>query len=291
MKRIILMCVFLLAPAVLRAQAGSPIPKIVQLPNAIKLEYVERGREDGVPVVLLHGITDSWRSFSLTMPLLPDSMHVFAVSLRGHGNSDRPAAGYEPDRFASDLAAFLDKVKVKKAVIVGHSMGSMVAQRFAMLYPERTRGLVLMASWTTLAGNQEMQKFYTDWISTLSDPVDPTFARDFQMSTMARPVAPEFVDGMVQESLKAPARVWRGSFEGLLRADFSADLKKINAPTLVMFASKDSYCKREEQDALVAAIRGAQLMVYEGSGHALHWEDPQRFATDLAAFVAKLPAK
>ena len=57
-------------------------------------------------------------------------------------------------------------------------------------------------------------------------------------------------------------------------------------PELHLFVDNSNVCTPEEQDALVAAIRGAQLMVYEGSGHALHWEDPQRFATDLAAFVA-----
>lgn len=264
---------------------------MTQLPNAVKLEYVERGRSDGVPVVLLHGITDSWRSFELVLPHLPDSMRVFAVSLRGHGNSDRPAAGYEPDRYASDLAGFLDKVKVKKAVIVGHSMGSMVAQRFAMLYPDRTRGLVLMASWPTLQGNQTVHKFYSDWISSLDDPVDPTFARDFQMSTVVRPVPQAFMDSVVNESLKVPARVWRAAFMGLLQNDYSAELGKISAPTMILWASKDAYCTREDQDALVARIRGAQLVVYEGAGHGLHWEDPQRFAIDLAAFVAKLPAK
>lgn len=274
------------------AQNGAPLePRLAPLPNAIKLEYVERGNENGTPVILLHGITDSWRSFELTMPHLPDTLRVFAVSLRGHGNSDRPAAGYEPDRFASDLAAFLDKIKVKKAVIVGHSMGSMVAQRFAQLYPDRTRGLVLMASWRTLQGNQEMQKFYNDWISSMDDPVDPTFARDFQMSTIARQVPPEFVDKAVKESLKVPARVWRAAFQGMLQADYSADLKKVTAPTLVIYATKDAYCTRVETDALVGAIKGAQLLVYEGSGHAIHWEDPQKFAGDLTAFIAKLPGK
>jgi pimeloyl-ACP methyl ester carboxylesterase len=58
-----------------------------------------------------------------------------------------------------------------------------------------------------------------------------------------------------------------------------------------MWATKDTYCTREEQDALVARIRGAQLTVYDGAGHGLHWEDPKRFANDLATFVAKLPGK
>lgn len=290
-----LIALLLLLPCAAVAQnagvAASLTPKIVLLPNAVKLEYVERGRPDGVPVVMLHGITDSWRSFELAMPYLPDSMHVFAVSMRGHGNSDRPGAGYEPDRFASDLAAFLDKVKVKKAVVVGHSMGSMVAQRFAMLYPDRVRGLVLAATWPTLAGHVEVQKFYNDWIANMDDPVDVTFVRDFQMSTIVRPVPPEFVNAVVGESMKVPARVWRSSFQGMLQSDFSADMKKITAPTLVLWPERDVYIKRADADAVTAGIRGAQLIVYEGTGHALHWEEPKRFATDLAAFIEKLPAK
>jgi non-heme chloroperoxidase len=100
-------------------------------------------------VLLLHGVTDSWHSFELVLPHLPESIHAFALTQRGHGDADHPAAGYGPHKFASDVAAFMDTFEVGSAVIVGYSMSTSIAQRFALDYPERTRGLVLMGSFVS----------------------------------------------------------------------------------------------------------------------------------------------
>ena len=64
--------------------------KTVTLSNGLRLPYVEQGHAAGVPVVLLHGITDSWRSYECVMPHLPPSMRAFALTQRGHGDADRP---------------------------------------------------------------------------------------------------------------------------------------------------------------------------------------------------------
>lgn len=81
--------------------------KSAELPSRGKLAYAEQGKPSGVPVLLLHGVTDSWRSFVPMLAHLPRSMHAFALSQRGHGDSDRPTAGYAPHDFAADLAAFV----------------------------------------------------------------------------------------------------------------------------------------------------------------------------------------
>ncbi|MEQ9814027.1 MAG: alpha/beta fold hydrolase [Azospirillaceae bacterium] len=78
-------------------------------------------------MLLLHGLSDSWRSFELALPHLPDSIRVFALSLRGHGDSRRPEAGYHFRDFAADVAAFMDALDLESTVVVGHSMGSAVA--------------------------------------------------------------------------------------------------------------------------------------------------------------------
>jgi pimeloyl-ACP methyl ester carboxylesterase len=112
--------------------------KSVDLANGINIQYVEQGEPSGTPVLFLHGVTDSWRSFEPVLPHLPASIHAYALSQRGHGDSTSPAAGYSFRDFASDVVAFMDALNIKSAVIVGHSMGSYVAQRFAMDHPERT---------------------------------------------------------------------------------------------------------------------------------------------------------
>lgn len=120
--------------------------KTVALANEVELQYVEQGDSSGVPTILLHGYTDSWHSYELVLPHLPKSIHAFALSQRGHGDSERPATGYHPRDFAADVAAFMDARKIERAVIVGHSMGSYIAQCFAVNYPERMLGLVLVGS-------------------------------------------------------------------------------------------------------------------------------------------------
>src|SRR5574341_1389047 len=104
--------------------------KRVKLSTGVELPYVEQGDRAGVPVIFLHGITDSWRSFERVLPHLPKSIHALALSQRGHGDADRPVAGYQPQNFAADVAAFIEALKLGPAVIAGHSMGSTIAQRF-----------------------------------------------------------------------------------------------------------------------------------------------------------------
>lgn len=259
--------------------------RAVRLRNGVTLEYVEHGDSSGLPVVMLHGATDSWRSFEGVLPHLPSSLRALAVSLRGHGGSSRPEAGYRFVDFSADVRLFLDALGIREALMVGHSMGSYVAQRFAMDHPARTLGLVLMGSFPTMRGNAGVQELWNSTVASLTDPVDPAFIRDFQESTVARPVAPGLLETAVRESQRVPARVWRGAFADLLDADFSSELKTITAPTLIMWGDRDVFCSRRDQNVLLREIAGSQLIAYPGAGHAFHWEDPAQFTRDLTAFV------
>ncbi len=262
--------------------------KSVELPNRVRLPYIEQGDPSGVPVLLLHGVTDSWHSFARVLPHLPGSLHVFALTQRGHGDADRPAAGYRTCDFAADVAAFADTVGLGPVVVVGHSMGSTNAQRFAIDHPERTQGLVLASSFATYRGNPVLVEFWDSAVSQLTDPIYPGFVRAFQESTLAQPVPQAFLDTIVRESLKVPARVWRAAFEGFSEDDCAGELDKIRARTLIVWGDRDALCPRGDQDALLTAIAGSRLVVYAGAGHGLHWEEPERFAADLVAFAGNL---
>ena len=266
----------------------TPALRSIILGHGVRLQYAEQGDPGAMPVVMLHGITDSWRSFEGVLPHLPTSLHAFALSQRGHGDAARPATGYYPQDFAADLAAFMDTLKLGPAVVVGHSMGSAIAQRFALDYPARTLGLVLMGSCTTVRGNPVAVELWDSVVSTLTDPIDPSFVREFQQSTLAQPVPQTLLDTVVQESLKVPARVWRAALAALLNTDFSGEIGKITTPTLIVWGDQDAFFLRREQEALTAAITGAQLVVYPGAGHGFHWEEPARFAADLAAFTERV---
>ncbi len=265
----------------------APVIKFIELSTGVKLPYVEQGNTSAVPVLLLHGYADSWRSFERVLPYLPDSTHVFALSQRGHGDADCPAEGYQPYHFASDLEAFMDALHLDAAVIVGASSGGITAQRFAIDHPERTLGLVFAGSPATLRGNRGVREFW-EVVSRLSDSIDPNFVRDFQRSTLVQPVPEVFLEVMMQESLRMPARVWRAVLEPLLEADFSDELGRIQARTLIIWGDRDPILPRSQQDAFAAAIPRSELIIYPGAGHTLYWEDPARFAADLAAFTTSL---
>ncbi len=206
------------------------------------------------------------------------------MSQRGHGDASRPRIGYRTRDFAADVAALQDTLGIRQAVVVGHCMGGYVAQRFAVDYPDRTRGLVLAATRSTWYDHPDVRAL-AEAVAGLEDPVDPVFVREFQLSTLAQPVSPEYVDAVVTESLKLPARVWRSLFDECLSPEDPApDLGRVRAPTLVMCGGRDSLAL-DQQEGLVAAIPEAVLKTYPDAGHALHWEQPERFAADLAAWI------
>ncbi len=257
----------------------------IALPTGVTLPYVEQGDPNGVPVILLHGVTDSWHSFELVLPHLPPRFHAFAVTQRGHGDADRPLTRYGFRDFAADVAAFLDVLQIKTAVLVGHSMGSGVAQRFALDYPDRLLGLVLEGSFASLSTTPAVQEFWDTVVSTLTDPIDPHLVREFQQSTLAQPVPDTFFETVVNESLKVPARVWKATFLTFLQEDWSSELGKITTPTLIVWGDQDAFCPRSDQDLLKATIANSRLLVYSGAGHDPHWEEPARFAHDVVAFI------
>ena len=133
-----------------------------------------------------------------------------------------------------------------------------------------------------------VRELWDSALVTLGDPIDPAFARAFQVSTLHREIAPELLDVMVGESLQVPARVWRAIFSGFLEtSDFSHELRRLTAPALIVWGERDTYALREDQEALHELIAGSRLLTYSGIGHAVHWEDPDRFVTDLVGFVCE----
>jgi len=263
----------------------TPDAKRVTLSNGLALSYGDQGDRTAPVLVLLPGLSDSWRSYELVLAHLPASIHVIAVSLRGHGDSDKPESGYRTKDFSADVADLLSVLGIARAIVAGHSSASLVAQRFAIDYPERTAGIVLEASFATLRGLKEAEDVVASAIAPLTDPIAPDFVRTFAAGTIVRSVPKSFMDVMVEESLKVPARVWREAFAALLLDDHTSELGHIRVPTVLIWGNRDGLIGREQQNALTKGIPGSRLVVYSDVGHSPHWEDPERFAADLIAFV------
>ena len=105
-----------------------------------------------------------------------------------------------------------------------------------------------------------------------------------------RPVADGWIETVTRESLKMPPWVWRALLEPTLCADHADRLGSITAPTLLVCGERDEIAPPAQQQGFLDAIPEARLVVHEGGGHAVHWEDPAAFARDLAAFVAEVSA-
>src|SRR3712207_6153315 len=181
------------------------------LSTGVRLHYAERGDQGGEAIIFLHGYTDSWYSFSRVLPLLSPSYHAFALTQRGHGDSDKPECCYAPEDFAADVDAFMEEVGIEKATLVAASTGALFAQRAALSYPRRVGRLILIGAQTP--PNEDVTGLLEE-MRALEDPVPAEFVRGFQESTIHQPVPQEFLDTVVSESLKLPARVWRDYMEG-----------------------------------------------------------------------------
>ncbi|MFG2500695.1 alpha/beta fold hydrolase [Streptomyces sp. NPDC048441] len=251
----------------------------------LELPYAEVGGPSGTPVVLVHGYVDSWWTFEPLLRRTPSSLHVYAPTQRGHGDADKPPDGYLPEDFATDIVAFMDSVGIERAVLVGASSGGVQARIVAGRYPDRVAGLVLLGVPVVLADKPAAAELW-EVVRQLEDPVDRGFVERFALGMTAEPVARGFLETVVDENLKAPARVWRETLRGLLETDLRSTLSGILVPTLAVWGDQDPILTRAEQQTILDTVLGSRLIVYEGVGHVAYWERPERVARDIAVFAA-----
>jgi non-heme chloroperoxidase len=154
--------------------------------------------------VFVHGWPDSRCSFSRVLAILPTHYHAVALDQRGFGNSERPACCYGIDDLAADLVVFLDAVGLRRASLVGHSLGSFISRRVAETRPDRVARLVLISSAVT-AANKVLVAAQAS-LRTLQNPVPPQFARQFQASTAYRPLSEALAKRTASRTSLAPAQ-------------------------------------------------------------------------------------
>lgn len=252
-----------------------------RLSTGPRLHYAEKGSAGDEPMVFVHGWPDSWFSFSRVLADLPTGYRALACDQRGFGNSERPKDGYSVDHLAEDLVAFLDAVRLSRVSLVGHSAGSFVARRVAERHPERVERLVLIGSALTAVNQvtRQLQAALTD----LPDPIPVAFVRELQQTHV--PLPRPFMDEIVAESCKLPARLWPTVVDAILEFEDVADLQLIGAPTLILWGEQDPLFPHEQQQRLLAAIPDARLLTYVETGHCPHWERPEQVVADLDDFM------
>jgi pimeloyl-ACP methyl ester carboxylesterase len=262
--------------------------------TGITLAYVEAGDPAGAPVILLHGYTDTGRSFYPMMRellgLRPD-LRLIALDQRGHGASSMPPAEscraapercFRPADFAGDVLAFMEQKGIRRAYVVGHSMGSLVAQELALTRPERVRRLVLIGSFARTVDHPALKDFLLagliegPWREALvgrglvfpDDVYDLTpLAADsgaeawMRANWVTEPLADSaFLAAIAPETARTRLGTWIGVARALLAVDHTERLKDLRVPTLAIWATQEI-------------------------AHNVQWGAPAAVAADLAAFL------
>jgi len=257
----------------------------VDLPNGIRMAYVELGDPAGPPLLLLHGYTDSSRVWTILAPWLA-SHRVLIPDQRGHGASAAPQCCYALSDFANDARLFLDAMGVDRAAVVGHSMGSMVAQALAAEQPGRVTRVVLIGS-TALPAVRRDSWMWTR-IMALREPIagNAEFLRLWGPASSPTPVDPALLPYYEPEIAATPPHVWRSVLRELLDVPIGRHAPDVRAPVLILSGGRDALFPAEHHRALVAAYPSAQAHVFAELGHNLILERPHEVGPLLAAFLA-----
>lgn len=249
------------------------------------LAYRSGGASAGMPLLFVHGWQADGRIWQPLLDALGDRYPTFTLDLRGAGASNGAPGPYTVERFADDLGDFIDALGLDPVVVVGHSMGAMVAQRFAVDRPEALEAIVLVAP-----------------VPASGIPFPPKVL-DFLRGTVGnRQQAARWLSGLTvgeqspetvamlhaAAATLAPATALE-SFASWQPGDFSAEAATIETPTLVLAPDHDrpEFVKERVADI----IGGSSFVVVENCGHYAPVDKPRELAAAIAAFLDGLKPK
>jgi pimeloyl-ACP methyl ester carboxylesterase len=267
--------------------------KKVALPDGETLAYVDWGNPRGRAVVLIHGYTDNARDWVPLLPYLSKDLRLILVDLRGHGQSSKPECCYNRFDFAYDIKLLLDALGIAKADVIGHSLGSIVAQTFAEQWPERTARVVLIAStggWPPGTPRTPPQFDFAAEIRKLKEPIEADSPFMIAWWDSPTPVDPDFIRRERRDAAGIPLRVWLAVLDQGLPAEgayaeLQRTLPRLEAPTLLIWGSKDPIMEEPVRRSLRDALPHAEVKIFEGLGHNPLWEDPRGVADVIDAFL------
>ncbi len=268
-----------------------PDYKYAELCTGICMSYVELGDTDGKKIVLIHGAIDSYIGFSQVGAYLANcGYHVYIPELRGHGRTDKPEGIYTIEVLTEDIYSWMVQLGIEKAYIVGHSMGSMIAQCLYLSHPDCVYTLSLLSTSASALNNpktvrlldgdeelpglrdmQNMSEEYMRWDLTYTN-FDPAFQ-----------------EAVYDTARQMPVHAWRNMYEGLIRFDNRSRLKEIVCPVQVIWGSEDDFFDRETQDYVLTHL-GAEFILFEvkkGCTHDLHCSGDmgKTVAANISQFV------
>ena len=255
--------------------------------DGYRVHYEESG--SGPAFVMIHGFGGSTYQYRGLMEAFAPTQHCIAVDLKGFGYSERRAnTGMSHTDQAVMLVGLLEELGITRATFIGHSMGGGVVQRFAAMYPDRTKAIILAAS---VVADERAGRRRVGGASKLIRPVlpfvaglagDRLFNASFHDPSLARPE--------LRDTYMRPARL-RGSMDGLMAmmqdaaADAAIDYSRITMPTLVLSAANDRVVPLEAAQKLRERIPQARVVIVERAGHLLFEERPDACINAIRSFL------
>lgn len=257
---------------------------------------------DGPPIVLSHGVTLSSRAWVKQFQSLPAAgFQVVAFDHRGHGESETGRTGHSIDNLAADVRTVIEARRLSDAVLVGHSMGGIAVQAYAIRYPEHAaahvRGLVLLS---TLAKVRVSEMAGVRTALEVLAGASPDFGllmrrRDvglllarFGFGVDPQPSHVELTRQMIAECARDTNRGAPGALFGL---DLTPDLASITVPTLVIGGTADLLTPPAESKRISRLIPGARLELFPDAGHMLMLERAAELDQLIIDFAHKVGAR
>jgi 3-oxoadipate enol-lactonase len=264
-----------------------------QTKDGLKLRYEIRG--SGEPVALIMGFSGSGRGWGEAfLKLMEARFKIFVIDNRGTGESDKPDAEFTLRDMAADIAAVLDHAKTPRAHIFGISMGGMIAQEFALAYPERTRGLVL--GCTNCGASHSVPADPAAIANLIPAPgIDPleqarrafsvACGKAFLNSAAGQEILSQAIAEMGNYPI-TPMHTFMRQGQAIGGFDSFARLGQIKSPTLIIHGDDDSIVPYPNAEVLQGAIAGSKKHTLKAAGHMFFWEVPDEAARAAGDFLS-----
>lgn len=252
--------------------------------NGTRLHYRLDGPEDGAPTVFANGLGTDLRLWDGVLPHLPPGLRILRYDKRGHGLSDVPPAPYRMGGLVTDLEALMDHVGMSDAMVVGLSIGGMIAQGLAIKRLDLARALVLSNTAAKIATPAIWQeRIAAARAGGLEALAAASLERWFSNQFRASPEVALWRNLF----LRCPLEGWIGGAEAISGTDFYTPTSGLRLPTLGIAGSEDGSTPPDLVRETVDLIPGSEFALMRGVGHLPCVEAPEAYAAHLAAFLDK----
>ncbi len=253
--------------------------------------YYEVSGTNGIPVVLIHGVTISHILWELQVPILEPHFKVINLDLRNHGNSSKLDMEITMELLADDVKQLLDKLEIKEAIIIGESMGCFVSMEFTLKYQEMTKGLVLSCGARAYNDDIGAKSLLDGWLSHLQNDIDQFIEKDGLTIACKKCREIEAAKGIFEEYEKMVRSYPKYSMDrvikGIQNFNVKDRLKEIECPTLIIHGKRDRVIPKFFAEEVHRLIKNSELFLIDGCHFALV-HDFNKFNQILLEFLKKL---